>query len=215
LKEGRSSYDVILRHYDRCLAEYGDTARGADWPNEADRIRRFDVMLDVIRNSNAGELVLCDLGCGTGELLAHIQRHNLRYISYIGVDRSRLALSYARSKFPKQMFLEIDIHDPAVDLSVLSCDYRVANGLFTEKVTLTDEQMWEFVRAGISRVWPYVRKGLAFNVMSKIVDYQRENLFHLGMDDAARFLHELAGRRVQFRADYGLYEYTAYIWKTG
>src|SRR5262245_20475143 len=50
--------------------------------------------------------------------------------------------------------------------------------------------------------------------MSKIVDWEREDLFHLPMDEAPRFLHGLAGRRVQFRADYGLYEYTAYAYKS-
>jgi hypothetical protein len=33
------------------------------------------------------------------------------------------------------------------------------------------------------------------------------------MDEAARLLHELAGRRVRFRADYGLYEYTTYVYR--
>ena len=49
--------------------------------------------------------------------------------------------------------------------------------------------------------------------MSKIVDWERDDLFHLPMDDAARLLHRLAGRHVRMRADYGLYEYTAYAYK--
>lgn len=66
----KPSADLLLQHFDRCLVEQGDTALGANWPNEKDRRTRFDVMLDVIKSDGNAPLVLCDLGCGTGELLA-------------------------------------------------------------------------------------------------------------------------------------------------
>jgi dTDP-4-amino-4,6-dideoxygalactose transaminase len=206
--------DVILAHSNRALLQYGDTPQGANWPNEADRHTRFDVMLDVIAAQSKEPVVLCDLGCGTGELLSHIRERGLSHITYIGIDRSGIALAHARNKFPGITFLEIDINDPNADLGQLGCDYLVANGLFTVKWELSQEQMLSFLESSIKRVWPQVRRGLAFNVMSKIVDWERDDLFHVPMDDCARMLHALAGRRIRFRADYGLYEYTAYAFKT-
>ena len=49
--------------------------------------------------------------------------------------------------------------------------------------------------------------------MSKVVDWERDDLFHASMDDMARVLHRLAGRRVRMRADYGLFEFTCYAYK--
>lgn len=206
--------EVILARSDAALRAYGDSARGANWPNEVDRRVRFDVMLDVIQARGASPVVLCDLGCGTGELLAHLHRRGLRDIEYVGVDRSRLALEQARGKFPGVRFLELDVNDAAAGLDALACDYLVANGLFTVKWELRQAQMRAFVEGTIARVWPQVRRGIAFNVMSPVVDWERDDLYHAPMDELARFLHGLAGRRVRFRADYGLYEYTAYAWKT-
>ena len=203
--------DRLLRVFDARLAEHGDTPQGAYWPNELDRRTRFDVMLDVLAGRGDAPVVLCDLGCGTGELLAHIRRLGLTGISYIGVDRSEAALAHARAKFPDATFLCLDVTDPACVLDGIACDYLVANGLFTARFGLSHAEMWAFLQATVSRVWPHARRGLAFNVMSKVVDWEREDLFHLPMDDAARFLHGLAGRRVRLRADYGLYEYTASI----
>lgn len=74
--------------------------------------------------------------------------------------------------------------------------------------------MWSFLTSTIERVWPQVRRGIAFNVMSKVVDWERDDLFHVPMDDLARLLHRLSGRNVRFRADYGLYEYTAYAYRS-
>jgi SAM-dependent methyltransferase len=199
--------DAIVAHYDRCLRLHGDTAQGANWPNEDDRRRRFDVMLGII----TGPGVLCDFGCGTGELLTHVRRKGLD-LSYFGVDRSRHAIAYARNKFPGTTFLELDALAQG-DLSPLDCDYLVANGVFTVRASVSQQDMWLFLTETVSRLWPHVRKGMAFNVMSKHVDWERDDLFHLPFDQLAVFLHKLAGRNIAFRADYGLYEYTAYVFK--
>jgi SAM-dependent methyltransferase len=212
-KSSGPEYDILLRHGDAALNQFGDTHRGAHWPNERDRLIRFDVMLDVMIAPPGEPVVLCDFGCGSGELLAHIRRRGIGNIAYFGVDRSQTALDFAQAKFPGTRFLNLDVSDPGCDPAVIACDYLVANGLFTTKWELQHARMWEFLAQTVRRLWPHVRKGLAFNVMSKIVDWERDDLFHVPMDDVARLLHDLAGRHVLLRADYGLYEYTAYAFK--
>ncbi len=205
--------DALLPIYERALGQFGDTAQGALWPNEADRRLRFDVMLDLLDSADRGPTVLCDLGCGTGELLARIRERGLSHVRYIGVDRSIVALELARAKFPDAEFLLLDVNAEGADLAKLECDYLVANGLFTFRQGLSESQMRGFLERSIGNVWPRVRRGIAFNVMSKQVDWEREDLFHASMDDMAALLHGLAGRRVRLRADYGLYEYTCYAWR--
>jgi dTDP-4-amino-4,6-dideoxygalactose transaminase len=205
--------DILVRIFDQRLLGLGDTPQGAYWPSEADRHTRFDIMLDVLQSRPDVPVVLCDLGCGTGELLAHLRRRGVGNVSYVGVDRSKVALSHARRKFPDVTFIEMDVNAPDADLDQIACDYMVVNGLFTAKFDLSHDEMWAFLVSTITRVWPKIRRGLAFNVMSKIVDWERDDLFHLPLDDAAKLLHRLAGRRVRFRADYGLYEYTAFAFK--
>ena len=56
-------------------------------------------------------------------------------------------------------------------------------------------------------------KGVAFNVMSKAVDWEREDLFHLPADLLIDFLTKKLTRNFIIRNDYGLYEYTTYIYK--
>ena len=209
----RRPEDALLHHYEEALRRHGDTPCGALWPNEKDLSTRFDVMLDVIDRNDDEPVTLCDLGCGTGALLAHIRARNLKNVTYVGVDRSGLALSHARAKFPDATFLEIDVGDPDADLAPLACDYLIANGLFTGKFEMTHDEMWSFLASTVRRVWPLVRRGLAFNAMSTVVEWSRDDLFHLSMDDAARLLHDIAGHNVRIRADYGLYEFTAFARK--
>jgi len=206
----------IVAYYDEHLARFGDTAAGAAWPNEKDRQLRFRVMCDLFRDVGLEKQppMVCDLGCGTGEMLRYLREHKHSSFRYVGADRSALALSYARGKFPDERWVEIDVLTASDDqLDQISCDYLVANGLFTVKHELSWDQMWTFMTDTLKRVWPRVRRGIAFNVMSKVVEWERDDLFHVSYDDIARFLHELAGRNIQLRADYGLYEYTAYAYK--
>lgn len=205
----------LARYYDERLAIHGDTPEGAAWPNARDRARRFDVATDLAAALTPDRpIAVCDLGCGTGELLAHLRERALEHVEYVGVDISGAALAYARRKFPEAPFHELDVLAATdAELGRLRCDVLVANGLFTVKGDLPDDAMWSFMTATLQRVWPFVRHGLVFNVMSTAVDRQRDDLFHVSYDRLARFLHELAGRSIGFCADYGLYEFMAYASK--
>lgn len=210
----REQYLSISNHYDSRLRSYGDSARGADWPNQEGREVRFDVMLGVMGNDQDRPIELLDFACGTGDLLRHLLKKGLRQVRYVGVDISAHALGFARAKFPTTSFKQVDILS-ACDREVeeLATDYCVVNGLFTIKANLTQNEMWSFFTAVFRKLWRVVRKGIAFNLMSKHVDWERSDLFHVSFDQMADFLHQLAGRNIAFRADYGLYEYTCYVFK--
>jgi hypothetical protein len=92
-------------------------------------------------------------------------------------------------------------------------DYVVMNGVFTEKRELTFDEMFDYFKQVMRVVFPKVRQGLAFNVMSKAVDWERDDLFHLPTDLLIAFLVKELSRHFIIRNDYGLYEYTVYLYK--
>lgn len=49
--------------------------------------------------------------------------------------------------------------------------------------------------------------------MSWHVDWQRDDLFHLPCDTLLAFLKAEVSRHVVLRADYGLWEYTTYVYR--
>ena len=155
---------------------------------------------------------MLDLGCGYGALLDYIERHSLvQFIDYTGIDISANMIDVARARWPETEFIARDILlEP---LPIASVDYVVMNGLFTEKRGLTQDQMEAFLGTMLSRVFASCRIGMAFNVMSYHVDWFREDLFHLSFDRLATILQEHTSRHFMIRADYGLYEYTVYVYK--
>ena len=87
------------------------------------------------------------------------------------------------------------------------------NGVFTEKLNMTHNEMFEHMTKLVSLVFSNVNKGIMFNVMSKQVDYERDDLFHLSIDKLSWFVKEHLSRKFVIRHDYDLWDYTVYILK--
>lgn len=165
-----------------------------------------------VSSTDAGLPVLLDLGCGAGLLADFLDgAGQLDDLEYRGIDLSEEMIGSARSRWPN---LHFDCRDVLSDpLPELSVDYVVMNGVLTEKREIDQQTMTQFAEKLIVQAFSFARVGLAFNVMSKHVDWERSDLFHWSFDEVATFLTRDVTRRFVFRADYGLYEYSVYLYR--
>jgi SAM-dependent methyltransferase len=205
------SYLAIRRHYEETLARFGANVHGVDWPNMDDLETRFRVMLGGVTPSKE-PVRLLDVGCGVGLLLDHLLANGTPGTwTYAGLDISQAMVDEARWRHPNARFLVRDlIANP--DLGEMF-DFAILNGVFTVKRDLPQAEMEAFVQALLAAVWPHCRVGLAFNVMSIHVDWTRDDLFHWPIDSAVAFATRALSRQVRVRADYGLYEYTTFVYR--
>jgi cyclopropane fatty-acyl-phospholipid synthase-like methyltransferase len=203
-------FQPIVDHYEACLAQHGDTHRGVDWPNAQDAQKRYAVMLDVARQPVAGQTLL-DFGCGASHLFAHMQNCRHFCLKYSGLDISNAFCDLSLRKYPANEYLCLDVMAEPEKLKTF--DYVVMNGVFTEKRELSFEAMLDYFKKVLRVVFPKVRIGMAFNVMSKAVDWERDDLFHLPLDTLQSFLTKELSRHFVIRNDYGLYEYTVYVYR--
>ena len=203
-------YLSIVSHYEACLEQHGDSHLGVDWPRQEDVAKRHRVMLDVIKPGANRNVSLLDFGCGAAHLNEYIVEQGLKHIDYAGLDLSEKFVRLAQSKFPSNRFFCVDLLEENASLPVF--DYVVLNGVFTEKRELSFDEMFAYFKRLVTRVFAQASIGIAFNVMSKHVDWERDDLFHLPFDTLAAFLTKDVTRNFVFRNDYGLYEYTTYVY---
>ena len=208
------SYLTLQEHYERKLREHGDNHRGVDWPNRPDAEKRYDVMLDMIGNSPTSASLL-DIGCGLAHLYDRIvEKRWDTLLTYEGLDVSPAFIAACRRKHPHIEFHEVDILAPdSVLLPARQYDYVVLNGVFTEKLAMSHAEMSGFFQRMLATAFEFARKGVAFNVMSKHVDWERDDLFHLPFDEMAGFVTRNLTRDFVIRNDYGLFEYTVYLYR--
>ena len=206
-------WSALVTHYERCLERHGATPEGVDWPNAADLAVRFDILLGLLDGASAEPRpVVLDLGCGPGLLLDYLRATGrLETVEYRGIDLSPAMVVAARARWPDR---DISCRDVVKNpLPEQSVDYVIMNGVLTEKQTLSHEVMTALAKELIVAAFAAARVGIAFNAMSRHVDWQRPELFHWGFDELAAFLRERVSRHYAFRSDYGLYEHTTFVWR--
>ncbi len=151
------------------------------------------------------------LSAGHSAAVWHLHRHRSVEIEYIGLDIIEEAIDICRRKHPENVYICGDILED--DGILPEYDYAVMNGVFTEKGPLPFDEMFDYFAGLVARVFEPARFGIAFNVMSAQVDWTRDDLFHLPLDRLAEFVIRRLNRRFVIRNDYGLYEYTTYVYK--
>ncbi|CAN0617734.1 SAM-dependent methlyltransferase [Burkholderia multivorans] len=203
-------HHAIIRHYETCLERFGDTHRGVDWPNAEDAAARYRVMLELVR-PGAAPATLLDFGCGASHLYQYMLDNSIDRLRYTGLDASPAFCALSQGKYPENEYHCIDVLAEPDRLG--EYDYIVMNGVFTEKRDLTYDEMFDYFSRLLRVVFPKARKGIAFNVMSKEVDWERDDLFHVPVTQLTHFLSRELSRHCVVRHDYGLYEYTTYVYR--
>jgi len=206
----------LTRVYEAYLAEHGDSALGVAWTRPEHVGARYDVMLDLVRldQGRAGTATvagLLDLGCGAAHLYEHLLRRGDLSVEYAGVDTSEQFLALCRAKHPGITFSRLDVLDAPAPLPAST--YVVANGVLTYKADLAHDEMWEYAQHFLVRAYSMARRGLAFNVMTTHLDWERDDLFHVPFDTMAAFVRATLSRSFVFRQDYGAHEYTVYVYR--
>lgn len=205
-------YASIVAHYESCLVRHGDSHLGVDWPSREDAETRYRVMLDVLRRAPGERVELLDFGCGTAHLYEYLRgRPEYAGIRYSGLDLSERFVDVARAKHPDVPFYRLDVlREPD---ALPHFDYVVLNGVLTERRDLSQTEMLEYTEALLAQVFVKARVGIAFNVMSSQVDWERDDLFHVPFDVMAEMLTRRLSRHFVVRHDYRLYEYTTYVYR--
>lgn len=213
MSDSEEPYRKIADHYEGCFDKHGPTHLGVDWPNQHDLHKRYRVMLDLIPE-NKFPCSFLDFGCGAGLMAGWLKKEELLHLlDYYGCDISQKFVDHCKEKF-KETVEEFFLLDATKNPEQLpTFDYIIMNGVFTMKVGLSQEQMWDHFCQLISIVFSKATKGIAFNLMSKQVDWERDDLFHVSLDQLAFFLTKQLSRHFVIRNDYGLYEYTVYLYK--
>lgn len=198
------NYHTIIKHYEECLKNYGDTPQGMDWPNEPDLLLRYDMLLDMVKFPGT----VLDFGCGTARILTHIRNKELP-LDYIGLDASQDFIAVAKSKFNDTQFLCQDVLQHPLENEY---DFIIMNGVLTEKLSLTHDEMWDYSQALLRHLFSKCRKILACGFVSTHAEFKYPHLFHLNPGDFINFANELT-QFYTIRHDYGLGEYTVYLHK--
>lgn len=201
---------LLRQHYSRLLKEHGDSPQGVQWTDRQTQELRMAILTEIGDLRSAKVL---DFGCGTGHLLAFMQRHLAFTGEYVGYDLSAEMIATAQKKFPGARFEQRDILAEGVPEDF---DFVLISGVFNNRIG----DNWGLMTSILRCLFPHTRKGLAFNALSTYVDFFDPGLFYVSPEKVFRFCKEQLSPCVCLRHDYLIkpgiipFEFTIYVYRT-
>jgi len=196
--------DSLIKHYRELLRKHGDNFEAAQYSSQPSQEARYEILLNIADIEGAKVL---DFGCGTGNLASYIKRKSIT-CQYVGVDIVEEFFPYARKKHPEHKFGFLEDHEGQ------EFDYVFISGVFNNR--MSDNEA--FFKATVNRLWKTCRRGLAFNLMSKHVDFQDESLWYTSPEDIFTFMKSVTPY-ISLRNDYVVkdvnvpFEYAIYAYR--
>jgi SAM-dependent methyltransferase len=216
LASSRQTMSEIVGSVERRFSERGATPEGLYWPNGADLAERYHAALAPLLPVPGGApLRLLDFGCGAAFLADWLDANGLLpRVDYTGLDASPAILDVAQQRWPALAFRHADLlAEPTPPLSGARFDAVIACGIFTVKFGSSQEAMIGYVQETLRRLWAMTEGCLVFNLITKHVDWEREDLFHWGLDEVARFCKSDLSRHLDIAGGYGLWEHSFHVWR--
>lgn len=164
----------IDEHYRELLFEHGDTHRSAQYSSRESQEMRFEILSHV---SDLRESSILDWGCGSGHLATWLAERDIN-VSYTGVDVVEEFLELGRQKHPGHRFGLISDFEGEV------FDWIIVSGTFNNRVGDNDR----FFRESVRDLWSRCSRGIAFNLMSKWVDYEEPDLWYASPEETFAFM---------------------------
>jgi SAM-dependent methyltransferase len=200
---------AILRdHYRNTYVKHGPNSKGMDWGDkEWAALLRQTKMLEVIKAP--GEYSLLDVGCGYGALADLIAVKKL-HLKYTGIDIVEEMINEGERRHPDQTFICGDI----MDIEIGKYDFVVCNGILTQKLSASTLEMNQFAHKLIKKLFDASKCGVAFNIMSTYVNYQKDNLYYRNPAELLAWCMSELTPHIKLDSAYDLwYEYTVYLYK--
>ena len=138
-------------YYTTAIARHGNSAQGVHWNSQDTQYKRFEVLLGMLDDLAASEIV--DAGCGFAELYRYMKGQGRLPRSYVGLEIMETMVEEALKRVACDVRVCDILRDPLPE-----ADYYVCSGAMN---ILTREETVLFIR----RCFAASRKGFVFNLL--------------------------------------------------
>ena len=194
------------------LETFGATAKGVDYNGEQARQIRFAELVKIIDPAEPFSII--DYGSGYGAMFEYLHEKGWAF-QYYGVDLIEKMVIAGREKYKD--FSNARFTTDEKELPV--ADYLVAAGIFNIKLESPYEEWQKFICETLPRMDALCSKGFSFNMLTKYSDTdrmaERPDLFYGDPLFFFDFCKRNFSRNVALLHDYGLYDFTILVRKSG
>ena len=203
--------DKIFKLYNELYEIYGNSPNAVKARDSQQQYLRFRELINIIELKNYDKVL--DVGCGLGDLSKYLRRRKFN-VRYLGVDFIDGFIKTAKKKYEnnRTKFLRLDIKNKNFPKKH---DWLILSGLFNDQKKNADKFMFQIIK----KMFKSANKGIAFNGLSKYVDYEDKSLFYSYPDKVFQFCIKNLSKYAILKTNYQLkkntipFEYTIAVFK--
>lgn len=191
------------QYYSNLLRKYGTSPKALAYNSSLQQIHRYSALTNIQPISKLSSVL--DVGCGLG-YLSDFLRDNGWQGNYTGIDINPDIIQAASERRPSDNFLCKDLLTEDFEDKF---DYVFCGATLQHKPKYTDAL--KYLEAMIVRMFSLSYKGLAFDVFTNQVDYEREVSIYVSPSHLLELCYRLTNRLV-IRHDFRPYEIMVYLY---
>lgn len=207
MKESDINLEKVKALYDSNIEEFGLDAKSVGWGTKEKQYLRFKKLLEVVENKDE-PFSINELGCGYGELVKFMEEEQFAFSKYRGYDISEKMI-HAAQQYISNTKTELLVQDKVSK----AADYTVTSGIFNVMFDEEKSQWIDYIKRTLNQMFEHSRKGIAFNLLTKYVDFESPNLYYADPSDFFDFCKRELSKKVTLLHDYPLYEWTIIVRK--
>lgn len=181
--------------YNAAIKKHGESSKGVHWNSMHSQETRFKVLLSCIDDQ---EFSIVDAGCGFSDLYFYLQKKEISFSSYLGLDLSPSMVEIAKEKTGQDIF-ECDICRDVLP----QADYYICSGAMN---ILTRFDTYLFIR----NCYQASTKGFVFNLLMGEDDSLVYNHFY---PQELQGLFDKLGAKVIVKKGYLKHDFTVFLEK--
>jgi ubiquinone/menaquinone biosynthesis C-methylase UbiE len=190
--------EQIVTNYAHLVETHGDSPASGQWDNTSQDFR----FAQLIRIANLEGKHVLDFGCGIGDLLDYLHKHNID-CTYTGIDIVQPAIALAKTKFKD--FECLNIFEEPVHKSF---DFALLSGVFNNATPDADLYMREILQ----RVFSMTRLGVAFNFISDRVNFRDEDMAYHDPTEVLKFCIDSLSRKTVLHHHYERCDVSVFVY---
>lgn len=196
----------IEKLYTDNIEKFGIDSKSVGWNSPESQELRFKKLMSVVEEPETHPFSINELGCGYGELFRYCTDRLYKLSRFNGYDISEKMLEAAR-----QYINDERAHYYKKPTIETKADYTITSGIFNVKFE-HDKNSWEdYIKDTLKNMFEHSEKGISFNLLTKYVDFEAENLYYADPMYFFDFCKKELSRYVSLLHDYKLYEWTIVV----
>lgn len=175
MQEIQTKFEEQTHRYRENFNKYGHSELSMFMPSDR-RVIRYYELLKHFEFFQKGDLlapvVICDAGCGFGDINAYLNLLGMKHYHYLGLDVVTEFLEAGRARYGNEQVQYLERNFLTDDLSDLTFDYAISSQTFTIPYTENSEN-YEVIYHSIQKLYTQCKKGVSFNFFTDQGDFKR------------------------------------------